>query len=221
MDVRLAWLWLLAVSGATAGLATGCLAGTLNARVTGPDGAAVANAIVSASPAGQGALAAKPGTKATMIQKNKQFMPFVLPIQVGTTVDFPNNDPFRHQVYSFSRAKSFEIKLYGGSEVGMVTFDKEGAVALGCNIHDNMLAYVYVVGTPYFAAADPSGVAALGSLPAGSYTVKVWHPNQTAGSGGQQDVQIGATGSVEVTLPIALKRDRRQRKPGAIDERDY
>ncbi len=203
------------------GLATGSFAGTLNARVTGSGGAAVSGAIVSASPAGQGVLAAKPGTKATMIQENKQFAPFVLPVQVGTTVDFPNYDPFRHQVYSFSPAKTFELKLYGGSEVGTVTFEKEGAVALGCNIHDNMLAYVYVLGTPYFAAADSGGQAALPNLPAGAYTVKVWHPNQKAGPAIQQDVNVGATGTVDVTLPIELKRDRRQRKPGAIDERDY
>jgi len=198
-----------------------CQAGTLTARVTAPDGTPLPSAVVTAAPIGQSATAAKPGTKAVMIQKDKQFVPFVLPIQMGTAVEFPNRDPFRHQVYSFAPAKTFELKLYGNSEVSTVTFEKEGIVPLGCNIHDNMLAYVYVVGTPYFAMTEQQGDGTITQLPAGTYAVKIWHPSQKAGQGEAGTVQVGANDTVNITVKVELKRSRTQRKPGAIDENGY
>ncbi len=193
-------------------------AGSLNAHVTTPDGEPLLAAVVTATPAGQTSIPAKAGTKAVMIQEGKQFVPFVLPVQIGTTVEFPNHDPFRHQVYSFSPAKTFELKLYGGSAVSPVVFDKEGIVPLGCNIHDNMLAYVYVVGTPYFSATNDTGEGKIGQLPPGSYTVKVWHPNQKAGQPDTRTIDVTATGTADITIPVELKRGRTQRKPGAVDE---
>ena len=193
-------------------------AGTLNARVATPDGTPLPSAVVTAIPLGQNAIPAKAGTKTVMVQQDKQFMPFVLPIQLGTTVEFPNHDPFRHQVYSFSPAKTFELKLYGGSVVSTVVFDKEGVVPLGCNIHDNMLAYIYVVGTPYFAATENTGEGKINQLPAGSYAIKVWHPNQKAGQGEVGNIEVTATSTADITVQIELKRGRTQRKPGAIDE---
>jgi hypothetical protein len=159
-----------------------------------------------------------------MVQQHKQFVPFVLPVQIGTTVEFPNRDTFRHQVYSFSPAKTFELKLYGkdaAPAVNSVTFDKEGAVALGCNIHDNMLAYIYVVGTPHFSATGSSGEGTIGQLPAGSYAVKVWHPHQKPGQGDGGTIKVGAADTVQTTVKIELKRSRTQRKPGAVDETEY
>jgi plastocyanin len=200
-------------------------AGTLRTRVITADGTPVPEAVVMATPLGQTtALQAKPGTKAVMLQEHKQFVPFVLPVQIGTTVEFPNRDTFRHQVYSFSPAKTFELKLYGSDAaptVNTVTFDKEGAVALGCNIHDNMLAYIYVVGTPHFSATGSAGEGTIAQLPAGSYAVKVWHPNQKAGQGDGGTIKVGATDTVQATVKIELKRGRTQRKAGAVDETEY
>jgi plastocyanin len=197
-------------------------AGTLNARVTSHDGKPVPEAVIIATPVGQTApVQAKAGTKAVMVQEHKQFVPFVLPVQIGTTVEFPNRDTFRHQVYSFSPAKTFELKLYGNDAGPAVVFDKEGAIVLGCNIHDNMLAYIYVVGTPYFSATGNGGEGTIGQLPAGTYALKVWHPNQKAGQGDGGTIKIGATDTVETTVKIELKRGRAQRKPGAVDETDY
>ena len=201
-------------------------AGTLNMRVTTTDGAPLPKAVVTAVPVGQtAAVPAKPGTRATMVQESKQFVPFVLPVQIGTTVAFPNRDTFRHQVYSFSPAKTFELKLFGGAivspDLNTVTFDKEGPVALGCNIHDNMLAYIYVVGTPYFAATEGTGETKISQLPAGTYAVKVWHPNQKAGQGDAGTVKVGATDTIDAAITIELKRNRTQRKPGAVDETEY
>ena len=192
---------------------------TLTAHVATVQGKALADAVVTALPVGSAAISAKPGTRSTLIQEGKQFLPFVLPVQIGTTVVFPNRDPFRHQVYSFSPAKTFELKLYGSSEVGEVTFDMEGPVALGCNIHDNMLAYIYVVGTPYFATTTAEGNGTVSQLPAGSYIVKVWHPNQKAG---QVDAgTINVTDTAEITVQVEMRPGRLQRKPGAIDETGY
>ncbi len=211
----------LVLAAWTVAAATPSDAGTLLERVTTPEGVPIPAAVVTATPVGRVAIPAKPGTRATMVQQGKQFAPFVLPVQVGTTVEFPNRDPFRHQVYSFSQAKTFELKLYGSPVVGSVTFENEGVVPLGCNIHDNMLSYIYVVGTPYFAATESNGDGSLGELPAGSYAVKVWHPNQKAGQPEAGNIQITATGTTNLTLQVELKRSRTQRRPGAIDENKY
>jgi plastocyanin len=196
-------------------------AATVVARVINQGGKPVEGAVISLERAGQGAQPAKPGALATMSQEDRQFMPFILPIQVGTTVQFPNNDPFRHQVYSFSAAKKFELPLYGRSDVAKVLFDKEGVVTLGCNIHDTMLAYIYVVGTPYFSLAAADGKATVAQLPAGSYTVKVWHPGEKAGESVTKELVLSANDTADVELKIELKKDRRQRKPGAPDEKEY
>jgi hypothetical protein len=82
--------------------------------------------------------------------------------------------------YSFSPAKSFEIKLYSGKPMQPVLFDKPGEVAVGCNIHDWMEAYVLVVDSPYFAKTGEDGKALLRQLPPGEYRLRVWHPNQKA-----------------------------------------
>lgn len=108
-------------------------------------------------------------------QKDKQFNPLVTVVQTGTSVNFPNHDRVRHHVYSFSPAKKFELKLYSGIPANPVLFDKAGTVVLGCNIHDNMLAFVYVVNTPYFAQTDANGIAKLVNIPDGHYQLKVWH----------------------------------------------
>jgi hypothetical protein len=108
-------------------------------------------------------------------QKNKQFIPLVSVVQSGSNINFPNRDLVRHHVYSFSPAKTFELKLYSGIPANPVMFDKAGTVVLGCNIHDTMLAYIHIVDTPYFAKTDDSGKAKLSDLPAGQYQLKVWH----------------------------------------------
>mgnify|MGYP001117492615 CR=1 FL=1 len=89
--------------------------------------------------------------------------PYVLLVPKGATVAFPNLDRVRHHVYSFSKAKRFELKLYGQEENRTVTFDQAGTVAVGCNIHDQMSAFVKVVGTPYAERTDANGRVVIGS----------------------------------------------------------
>ena len=152
-------------------------AGRVETTVTDQSGKPIADAVVSLTPS-SGPSAATRGTAAVMDQINKEFVPLVLPIQVGTAVSFPNRDNIRHHVYSFSPAKKFELPLYIGTPAAPVVFDKPGPVALGCNIHDWMVAYIYVVTTPYFAKTTNDGRARLEGLPADTYEARVWHPRQ-------------------------------------------
>ncbi len=164
--------------GAAAGPAGGA-AGTLDALVKDDRGQPVADAVVSLTPLGGTPPARKPAP-AVMDQVNREFVPHVLPVQVGTAVSFPNRDNIRHHVYSFSPARKFELPLYIGTPAAPVVFDTPGVVALGCNIHDWMLGYIYVLPTPWFARTGQDGRARLGGLPPGAYEARVWHPRMRA-----------------------------------------
>ncbi|WP_338474752.1 methylamine utilization protein [Pseudomonas sp. MS646] len=113
---------------------------------------------------------------ASMDQRNQQFAPHVLAVHTGSLIKFPNSDNIRHQVYSFSPAKRFELRLYEGMPSEPVLFDKPGVVVLGCNIHDRMLGYVFVTDDPFFAVSDAQGNVALDKLAVGEYHVTLWHP---------------------------------------------
>ncbi|EAQ96380.1 hypothetical protein [Congregibacter litoralis] len=106
-------------------------------------------------------------------QRNKRFEPFISSVRPGTNVFFPNSDDTRHHVYSFSEGNAFERKLYRANEADPVRFENEGIVALGCNIHDNMQAYV-VVSNDAIVQSNSSGRA---SLPEGTSAVRIWHPS--------------------------------------------
>lgn len=119
-----------------------------------------------------------------MAQQDIQFQPYVLIAPVGGTVAFPNLDRVRHQVYSFSRGARFELELYGRDETRSHTFTTVGVAALGCNIHDEMLAYIKVVDTPWAMKTDSTGDAVVRDVPAGGATLRVWHP-RLAGRGNE------------------------------------
>jgi plastocyanin len=145
---------------------------SLLVEVRDTHGAAIPDAVVYA--VSEARSTAPPARRAVIDQKNRMFVPHVLAIQTGTAVTFPNSDNVRHQVYSFSSAKRFQLPLYAGTPSAPVIFDKPGVVAIGCNIHDQMSAYLVVVDTPYFAVAA-NGRAELSGLPEGSYDVRVWY----------------------------------------------
>ncbi|MCU7370810.1 methylamine utilization protein [Paucibacter sp. O1-1] len=162
-------------------------------------GEPLADAVVAVELRAQTSRAA-PGAKAEMAQRERQFQPHVLVVQTGTAVNFPNFDTVRHHVYSFSPVKTFDIKLYSGTPVEPVLFDKPGIATLGCNIHDKMSAHIVVVDTPLFAKTDAQGLLKL-DLPAGEHNLKVWHPRvgrpvllgqriSVAAPGGQSQVSL-------------------------------
>ena len=187
------------------------LAGSLEVIVKDDKGAPASDAVAYAV----GAASAAPKNHAVIDQRDKKFIPYVTAVQVGTAVSFPNSDNIRHHVYSFSPAKKFELPLYSGVPAEPVVFDKVGFVTLGCNIHDWMIAYVAVLPTPYFQVTRQDGHAVLKDLPAGQYTVQVWHPalkGQPEALAQRVDVGSG-TKSLLFTLP--LKHDvRAKRAPG-------
>lgn len=146
-------------------------------QVRNAAGQPLADAVVAVELRGRPAKAAT-GTRAEVAQRERQFQPAVLVVQTGTAVYFPNFDTVRHHVYSFSPIKPFDIKLYSGTPAEPVVFDKPGVAALGCNIHDQMSAYIVVVDTPLFARTDAAGLARF-DLPAGEHQIKAWHPSLT------------------------------------------
>ena len=147
--------------------------------------------------------ASRPLAGYEITQKDRQFQPQVNLITLGSVVRFPNLDTVRHQVYSFSPAKSFELKLYAGQEASPVTFDQPGLAVLGCNIHDAMVAWVLVVETPYRALTGADGRARL-DAPAGNYRLRGWHAGLPPGAPAtDQPVTVGAGGpGVTVRLPL-------------------
>jgi plastocyanin len=176
-------------------------AATLELTVTDARGAPLEDAVAYATPRERSPAAPKP---AAVAQKDKQFVPFVSVVQAGAPVSFPNRDPFRHHVYSFSPAKNFEIKLYAGTPADPIVFDKPGEVVLGCNIHDSMLGYIYVVDTPYFAKTDRNGRARI-ELPPGDYELMSWHPAQAALAQPRAVSLRRADESLAIPIAILLK----------------
>lgn len=146
---------------------------------------------------------------AKVAQQDLIFRPFVSAVQIGTAVDFPNLDKTRHHVYSFSPAKVFELKLYADKPEAPVLFDTAGVVALGCNIHDYMQAYVYVGQSPFLAVTDEQGIASFTDLPSASYQLKLWHPWQ------DQDVvsQTFTVPSTTTDYQIAVTRQEKPKRP--------
>jgi plastocyanin len=155
-------------------------AAQITASIADAAGIPVEDAVVALYPTTAQPPSNQPKPNVALDQVKKQFVPHVLAIETGTTLYFPNSDAIRHQVYSFSEAKRFELKLYAGKSAAPVLFDQPGVVVLGCNIHDWMSAYVYVVATPLFAKTDKEGHAVI-KAPPGSYDFRVWHPRYAHG----------------------------------------
>lgn len=135
----------------------------------------LAGAVITVEPESPGASPAPP-VSTVMDQVDLAFVPDVLVIPVHSSVQFPNSDAVSHQVYSFSGAKAFQLPLYRGKPYPPVVFEQPGIVTLGCNIHDNMLAYIVVTRAPHFGRTDAAGNWAVTNLPAGRYVVRLWHP---------------------------------------------
>lgn len=185
-------------------LAAPSRAGVLSVMLTTPQGRPAPNAVVTVRP--QGFVAHGPirfPWPYRMAQKEMQFLPYVLIVPVGAEVAFPNQDPFKHHVYSFSASKPFELKLYSRDETRTVRFDRTGVISLGCNIHDDMTAFIRVVDTPFAIKSGARGEAEIRDIPAGPAILTVWHPFQK-GRGGETTRQISIPASGALNLAIAL-----------------
>ena len=187
------------------GLNAAAQAASVQVQVHDGAGNALADAVVflESADASRARAAAKPLAGVEIAQVNRQFEPRVLVVPQGTSVQFPNRDSVRHHVYSFSAAKNFELKLYSGTPANPVTFDKTGIAVLGCNIHDNMVAWVVVVDTPYFGRSAKAGPVVLSNVPAGSYRLRAWHPGLAVGAAAQDQALVVESADATVSVRMA------------------
>ena len=169
-------------------------AGDLTVSVRDTSGRPVRDAVVTVTPnAGIPRGPIRFSWPLRIAQQDIQFQPYVLIAPVGETVSFPNLDRVRHQVYSFSRGNRFEIELFGRDQTRTHVFATTGVAALGCNIHDQMLAYVRVVDTPYAGKTNATGDVTIPAIPAGAARLVVWHPQlNTRGNEMPYVLTIGA-----------------------------
>lgn len=175
--MRLLFAFVLALL-TTAGVAH---AGDLTVSVRDTAGQPIRDAVVTVRPAAgvpRGPI--RFSWPLRIAQRDVQFQPYVLIAPVGATVSFPNLDRVRHHVYSFSRGNRFEIELFGQDQARTHAFSTVGTAALGCNIHDQMLAYVRVVDTPWAGKTDATGDVTIAAITAGPARLVVWHPRLNA-----------------------------------------
>lgn len=193
------------------------LAAELRAQVLDSDAQPLQDAVVVVFPADGRTQPAKPGTEVED-QVDKEFVPYVQAIRVGSSVTFPNKDNIRHHVYSFSPAKKFTLPLYSGTPSTPVLFDKVGVVKLGCNIHDWMIGYLYVTDAPYFGKTGARGQVEFKDLRAGIYRVRVWHPRlDGTEESTTQKIEVKDNAPASVHWALKLKREflpRRAPLPG-------
>lgn len=155
--------------------------------------------------------------EAIMDQRDRQFVPQVLAVRTGTLVRFPNSDNIRHHVYSFSPARRFELRLYHGTTAEPVQFDQPGKVALGCNIHDAMLGYIYVVDSDRFGVTDADGKLVLESVPTGTHELQIQHPRRANPL--TRSVTVTGELQLETVVLDELQPDPRQQSPQSDLER--
>ncbi len=185
----------------------GLRAAELRLQASGPDGAPAAGLVVTVAPAVGVAPRPKP-IAVVMDQIDKAFEPELRVIPAGSTVAFPNSDIVSHQVYSFSKAKRFQLPLYRGTPYPPVRFDEPGLVTVGCNIHDAMIGYIVVTDAPWYGLTDAQGQWMTADLPPGDYTVLVRHPRMRE----QRDELVTAvtvTAAKRVELSLSLARPLR------------
>ena len=126
----------------------------------------------NSAPAGQGSFSEE---NPSIQQVNETFIPHVLPIKIGTTVDFPNGDPFFHNVFSLSSARTFDLGRYPKHQVRSVTFERPGIIKVFCHIHSHMSAVILVFDHPFFSVPNNAGSFLLSDIPPGTYDLVAWH----------------------------------------------
>lgn len=184
-------------------LGVSALAGNVEVTVLDRDGQPVPDVAVFLESPDLASTPAPASASAVMDQYDKRFVPHVLVIQTGTSVEFPNSDAIAHHVYSFSYPNQFKLPIYKGDAYPPITFNESGVVILGCNIHDNMLGYILVVDTPVFAKTDGKGRAVLDADVRGEARVSLWSPRIRDDLDGLQvDVRSSDPGA-RVTVQLA------------------
>lgn len=159
--------------------------------------------VVYLDPAPRAAFDTREDVRPRMDQRNETFVPHVLTIVAGTTVDFPNNDHTYHNVFSLSKTKTFDLGRYAVGRSKSVRFDRPGIVRVFCDIHSHMSAFILVFAHRYFALSEPDGTYRLENVPPGTYTVVAW--NESAPLESRRVVVPDAGGEVEVNFALGRR----------------
>ena len=203
-------------------------AGEITVTVKGGKGEALADAVVSLVPLDEPIPAAGAQSAPVEIsQEDEQYQPYLTVVRKGTRVDFPNKDRIQHHIYSASEAKKFEKPLYAPGAHEAIVFDQPGVVALGCNIHDWMIAYVVVLDTPWYARTGADGTTSLSDVAPGRYRVDVWHPRLLGAD--RKPARVPVSREVTVTsgarstesFSLSLAPDRRIKRAPASKSGKY
>jgi plastocyanin len=187
------------------------MAAGLTAEVSDQSGQAVQDAVVSLTPDTSDAAPgdAAPAQDLVIDQRDETFVPFVTLIRRGGRVTFTNSDKTQHHVYSFSPIKRFQFLLNPGEKSEPVAFERTGVAAIGCNIHDHMVTYVYVAESNLAALTDAQGRARIENISVGRYVAKVWHPRLKPGSQAPAE-SIAISGqaiTLSLTAPLFAKQE--------------
>lgn len=204
-------------------LAAASVGGRVNFKMKKGQSPVVAETLVWLEPAA-GKAAPKPAAKFQMTTRGKTLIPHVLAIPVGSTVEFPNDDPISHNLFSLSPAATFDLGLYRKGAGKSEKFTSPGIVNVYCNVHPTMSAVIHVMPTPYYAFADAAGNFAVHDVPAGKYKLVAW--NEQGGETATM-IDVGAAGvpNVAVTLDSsnykAAMHLNKVGKPYSAVPRDY
>jgi plastocyanin len=205
MNLQRSWIVCLGLVLGTSGNAT-----ELVVRVTGARSAPVADAVVSVRGADEGARSRVPPPTTKIIdQRSETFVPYVEIFRPGDQVVFRNSDRTRHHVYSFAPAKSFEFVIAPGHSSPPEALDQIGEIAVGCNIHDRMIAHMYISDAGHVAKTGADGRVVFGDLPDGHYSIRVWHPQLRPGRPDPLQALDLQAPAAEVTIPLTLLPDPR------------
>jgi len=172
--------------------ASASFAADVHGKIVLSQGRAASHAVVYL----EGGPKSRPLANAMVDQRGRTFIPHISVITIGTTVSFPNNDTIFHNVFAeYSKEDRFDIGMYARGATKRHTFSKPGVVAVMCSVHPDMSAYIVVIDTPYYTVADSNGEYAIKNVPAGSYTLKVWHESGQVES---KRIEVADNRSVDV-----------------------
>jgi plastocyanin len=191
------------------------LCATVNVTVADGDGRPAENAVVElVLQAEAGPLTpTKVPVEAVVDQRQETFLPLVSLIRRNGRVVFTNNDTTMHQVYSFSDIKQFAFEIDEGQRSAPVIFDKPGVAAIGCNIHDHMITYVYVAASPWAVRTDANGMAQILDVPSGTYQAVFWHPRLNHGKAPAPSELVVSGASAKLAASLVLSApDPRDKK---------
>ncbi len=193
-------------------------AATITATVADDQGRPLADAVVTISPEPGTGTPSPDGEASTPIsvtidQKSEIFVPAVVALRAGGSAMFRDSDNIRHHVYSFSPVRRFEMVQTPGETSAPIVFPQPGVVAIGCNIHDHMSAYIFVTAAPWSKVTGANGQAVLTGLPAGRFVATVWHPRlRPRAEPPVQNLSLATeNSSISVTLPVLPPRRPRAR----------